>query len=73
VAGALASVADAIGRLPLDLALYGGEDYALVAASDQPIRGFSRIGEITEGRGIVLRTVHGEKEIPPGGFDHFSP
>jgi thiamine-monophosphate kinase len=55
----------------LDLALHGGEDYALVAASDVAIEGFRRIGEVRDGRGLALRTHQGEREIEPRGYDHF--
>ena len=34
----------------LDLALHGGEDYALLASSRAPIEGFRRIGEVREGQ-----------------------
>jgi thiamine-monophosphate kinase len=46
----LAAAAAAVGRAPLDLALHGGEDYALVAASPSAIPGFTRIGTL-EARG----------------------
>jgi thiamine-monophosphate kinase len=57
---------------PLDLALYGGEDYALVAASPLPIVGFRRIGIIREGAGLVLRTAAGDTPLLVRGFDHFA-
>ncbi len=69
---ALAEAAAALGEDSLELALYGGEDYALVAVSDKPIRGFRRIGEIVAGRGLSLRGLHGERTIEPTGFDHFA-
>jgi thiamine-monophosphate kinase len=56
---------------PLDLALYGGEDYALVAASPVPIPGFRRIGSIAPGAGLVLRTAGGDNPLLVRGFDHF--
>jgi thiamine-monophosphate kinase len=68
----LAYAAGALGADPLDLALHGGEDYALVAASPEPIAGFRRIGEVRPGRGLVLRTASGERLIEPLGFDHFA-
>jgi thiamine-monophosphate kinase len=67
----LSSAADALGHDALDLALYGGEDYALVVASPVSIEGFMRIGEVTEGRGVVLRGASGERAIEARGFDHF--
>jgi thiamine-monophosphate kinase len=62
------AAARALGVAPLDLMLYGGEDYALVTASDAPIAGFTRIGEMREGDGIFL----GATKIEPRGFDHFT-
>jgi thiamine-monophosphate kinase len=67
----LVAAAGALGVDPLDLALHGGEDYALVAASPGPIAGFRRIGEVRPGRGLLLRTSSGERPIEPLGFDHF--
>jgi thiamine-monophosphate kinase len=69
---ALLEAAGALGADALDLALHGGEDYALVAASGQPIEGFRRIGEVRAGRGLVLRSAAGERSLEPRGFDHFS-
>jgi thiamine-monophosphate kinase len=71
-APALIAAAAALGESALDLALHGGEDYALVAASSDPIDGFRRIGEIADGRGVVLRGPGGERPIEPRGFDHFA-
>jgi thiamine-monophosphate kinase len=68
----LASAAGALGASALDLALHGGEDYALVAASPVAIEGFRRIGEITLGRGLMLRGPSGQRPIEPRGFDHFT-
>jgi len=70
---ALIAAAAALGASALDLALYGGEDYALVAASAVPIPGFRRIGDATDGRGVALRGPRGILEIMPRGFDHFAP
>ena len=68
----LARAAEAVGADALDLLSYGGEDYALVAASSSPIPGFSRVGEVREGAGLGLATQKGERELVPRGFDHFS-
>jgi thiamine-monophosphate kinase len=70
---ALVAAATALGESPVDLALHGGEDYALLAASTVPIPGFRRIGEVREGRGLVLRGAGGERVIEAKGFDHFLP
>jgi thiamine-monophosphate kinase len=67
----LVAAAAAIGERALDLALHGGEDYALVAASSVPIPGFRWIGEVRDGQGLVLRSADGERPIEPLGFDHF--
>jgi thiamine-monophosphate kinase len=68
----LRAAASALGASPLDLALYGGEDYALVAASPVPIAGFRRIGDVRAGSGVVLKTPSGERPVEPLGFDHFT-
>jgi thiamine-monophosphate kinase len=67
----LLTTARALGEGALDLALHGGEDYALVATSDRPIAGFRRIGEVLAGRGLVLRSGPDERTLEPRGFDHF--
>jgi thiamine-monophosphate kinase len=67
----LLDAARALGDDALDLALHGGEDYALVAASPRPIAGFRRIGEVRAGRGLALRGASGERTLAPRGFDHF--
>jgi thiamine-monophosphate kinase len=69
---ALVDAAAALGESAVDLALYGGEDYALVVASDVPIAGFRRIGEVREGQGLALRTARGEEDLAPRGYDHFA-
>ncbi len=68
----LAAAARALDESALDLALYGGEDYALVAASSSAIPGFRRIGEVRRGRGLTLRGARGDTPIEPRGFDHFA-
>ncbi len=68
----LAAAAGALGADALDLALHGGEDYALVVASPSAVDGFRRIGEVTAGRGVALRGPGGQRPIEPRGFDHFT-
>jgi thiamine-monophosphate kinase len=68
---ALAGAAAALGVGPAELALHGGEDYALVALSAEAIPGFVEIGEVREGEGVVLRGRAGETALEGGGFDHF--
>jgi thiamine-monophosphate kinase len=65
---ATVAAASALGASPLDLVLHGGEDYALVCASDAPIAGFHRMGSFAAGEGVWL----GGKRIEPQGFDHFA-
>ena len=69
--GVLNEVAATLAVEPLDLALHGGEDYALVIATPTAVEGFRRIGEVKAGRGLVLRSQSGERELEPRGFDHF--
>jgi thiamine-monophosphate kinase len=65
-------VARTIGIDALDLALGGGEDYALLCTSRVPIDGFTRIGAIEGGdAACVLRTDRGDRAVS-AGFDHFA-
>jgi thiamine monophosphate kinase len=61
-----------LGREPLTFALEGGEDYALLVSGPKRARprGGLVIGEVTKGRGALLR---GSRGVVPlaGGFDHF--
>jgi thiamine-monophosphate kinase len=68
----LGAAAIRLGALALDLALHGGEDYALAVASPEPIAGFRQVGAIRPGTGLVLRTAAGEQPLEPRGFDHFT-
>lgn len=69
---AVAGVARALGVSALELAMYGGEDYALVAASAVPIDGFVRIGRFESGEGVVLEDQGGKtRPLERRGFDHF--
>jgi thiamine-monophosphate kinase len=69
---ALAAACAALGRDPLDLALAGGEDYALVATSRVPLgdAGFTLIGQITGGPPRVQIRRGRELIAPPRGWDH---
>jgi thiamine-monophosphate kinase len=74
---ALGVAAGALGRDPLDFALHGGEDYALVAASSSPLHGFVRSGTVEAadpagGARLLLTTSHGTAPLSPRGFDHFA-
>jgi thiamine-monophosphate kinase len=71
---ALGAVARSLGVRPFDLALHGGEDYALVAASrvDLASAGFTRIGRFEPGEGLAFEDADGLRAIDPRGFDHFA-
>jgi thiamine-monophosphate kinase len=70
---ALLAAAAALGVDAIDLALYGGEDYALAIASPAPVAGCRCIGDVVEGAGLALRRTDGEHAIAPRGYDHFAP
>ncbi len=69
---ALQEAADVLGADAVDLALYGGEDYALAVASPVSVAGFRAIGHVATGTGVALRGVAGEVPIEPRGYDHFA-
>jgi thiamine-monophosphate kinase len=74
----LREVAAALDEDPLQLALYGGEDYALLIAApaDAALEGFVRIGhcEPAVRSYAVALAVSAEEHRPihEGGFDHFA-
>jgi thiamine-monophosphate kinase len=71
----LAAVAHITGCDPLELALTGGEDYALLAASPRSLPGFVQIGsvETRDGAGrLFMKTARGTVPLEPRGFDHFA-
>jgi thiamine-monophosphate kinase len=70
---ALRQVGASLGIPPLELALYGGEDYALLAAG---ARGRCPswahvIGRIERGQGAVVEAEDGRQRRAEGGFEHF--
>jgi thiamine-monophosphate kinase len=72
---ALASAAAIVARDPLELALFGGEDYALFMAfaPGELVAPFAPVGECVAGGGLWLRARGGEtRPIEPRGFDHFA-
>ncbi|MDB4941391.1 MAG: Thiamine-monophosphate kinase [Labilithrix sp.] len=78
---ALVHAARVLGRDPLDLALEGGEDYAVLAASAAALPGFVRVGHVEPRAarakaGSVPRlwvvTAAGRMQRVPRGFDHFA-
>lgn len=66
-------VASQLARSALDLALYGGEDYALLAAgpSSRRPRWAKRIGCIAAGQGIWGRSKGKRRRPLQRGFEHF--
>ncbi|MEO7330280.1 MAG: thiamine-phosphate kinase [Minicystis sp.] len=77
---ALVAAAAELGRDPLDLALHGGEDYALVVAlpRGEALPGFQRIGQIEGHEGnpgeLLLEDPSGARRaLVAGGYDHFPP
>lgn len=74
----LREAAGELGGDPLELALHGGEDYALVVAApiDAALPGFTRIGSIAGAPGSGAVRVRREDgaivAISPRGFDHFA-
>jgi thiamine-monophosphate kinase len=70
----LSSAARVLSLDPLELALFGGEDFALFASFDQGAiaTGFVPIGRFVAERGLWLELADGTKKaIEPRGFDHF--
>ncbi len=66
---------DAAARITVDaleLALYGGEDYALLATASAEVTGFAVIGRITAAKSVMLSRATGTREaLPRRGFQHF--
>lgn len=68
---------------PIDLALYGGEEYELVVTVKRDLwseaeKAISkaggtlfRIGQVTKERKIILETKEENREIEPKGYEHF--
>jgi len=70
---ALLALAPSLGVSALELALYGGEDYALLAAGPKRARPPSArvIGTVAEGRGVWLQD-GGKRRRAGRGFEHSS-
>jgi thiamine-monophosphate kinase len=65
--------AGTLGRRAIDLALYGGEDYALLATGPRAKRPrFAKtIGRVQKGQGCWLTNLDGQRVALGRGFDHF--
>jgi thiamine-monophosphate kinase len=70
--GELTAVSRLLRRSALRFALWGGEDYALLATGDASQRpAFARvIGHVSQGRGLWLVRRGGGREPLLGGYDH---
>src|SRR5690606_28341703 len=64
----LVTAAEGLARDPLEFALGGGEDYALLASGPARTRpkGAHVIGSVRAGRGAVIVGVHGTQELSSG-------
>jgi thiamine-monophosphate kinase len=69
---ALGPVAELLDTTPRELALVGGEDYALVVTGPSRRRPawMRRIGRVRSGRGVVLEEADGTTQMLSGGFEH---
>jgi thiamine-monophosphate kinase len=80
VSGELGSAAQELGCQPLELALHGGEDYALAITAPPSARleGFVVIGRCeaaaSDDAAVWLARADGQlAPVLPTGFDHFAP
>lgn len=66
-------VARVLGNSVLDWVLFGGEDYALLAAGRPRNRPdfATRIGTVERGRGVWLDSIEGKRRLEQTGFEHF--
>jgi thiamine-monophosphate kinase len=77
--------ADAVGKDPLEWALYGGEDYELVGTV--PEKDIGRLQQVFQENGCTLKLIGRVEEgepavwlsdgtartpVPKGGYNHFS-
>jgi thiamine-monophosphate kinase len=72
----LLGAAGALSLDPLELALYGGDEYALLMAfaPGEVAPPFTAIGTCVAQRGILLRKANAEPcAVEPRGYDHFRP
>jgi thiamine-monophosphate kinase len=69
----LVTASAVLGTDALDLALSGGEDYALLATgpSRSRPRGARRIGRVERGGGVFVESGDVVRRVRPKGFEHF--
>ncbi len=69
----LVTASDVLGVDALELALAGGEDYALLAAGPGRLRprAARTIGKVERGQGVRLASGGKARRLPSGGFEHF--
>ncbi|MBK7581480.1 MAG: thiamine-phosphate kinase [Myxococcales bacterium] len=66
--------AERVGADALELALSGGEDYALLITAERRPRCATDIGRIERGSGVFIERSDGRRErLSVGGFDHLGP
>jgi thiamine-monophosphate kinase len=71
----LVHAAAALSLDALDLALYGGDDYALLMAftPGELVPGFRPVGSCVAGTGVLLQgAIGGPRQLEARGYDHFS-
>jgi thiamine-monophosphate kinase len=68
----LVTPGDGLGDDAIEQILFGGEDYALLVTSPEPMVGFRKVGFVERGSGVWLQRAGGREPLPSGGWDHFA-
>ncbi len=72
VSGELAAIAKAVGMDPLQFALKGGEDYALLFTAPPDIKTDAvMIGEIISKGRFIIDSKGRKRKFKPEGYEHF--